>query len=260
MGQIQITAPNSGSGSPPYSSYPYRSQTTASWAAIISGAGTNSSGGGEVNYNAFGGNFTTHRVTCMCWDLRDLKFVTFTSASISFSSVGNGFAPTNRFSTDAAGGAALVSVNENYATLNGSASNYNAVYRGRGTEYSSRILHSSIPNNYNRYNYSYTLNASGLSYLNSVQTKSNFKGYAFFGIVLGGIVDNVTPTAFNHVTLQSISAMKLTLNFTDGSTGMQINVGDDWKDATGGFINVGDDWKPISDINLNVSDTWKNKD
>ena len=261
MGQIILSATNAGAGSPPYTSYPYRNVGTTSWSTLISSAGTHSSGGGEVNFNWYTGTFNAHRVTCMCWDLTDLNFLTFTSAQIGFSSVGNGFAPVNQFSTDSAGGAALVSVNENYATLIGSASNYNAVYRGRTTEYgTSRILHSAIPNNYNRYNYSYTLNASGLSYLNSVKSKSLNKGYAFFGIILGGVVDGIAPSASsNHVTLQSIGSMKLTLNYTTGTTGMQINVGDSWKDVAGASINVGDEWKPVSDIDINISDTWKNK-
>jgi len=140
---------------------------------------------------------------------------------------------------------------------------YNAIYRGRGTEYSTRKPFSTVPHDHDRDPYSYTLNAAGLSYLNSVHTKPNYKGLAFMGVMLNGIITAApAPTipgsgSGTHAFFQSTYNSVLTMNVTISSA-HYINIGDSWKQVAGGLINVGDEWKSLNDLDLNVGDVWKN--
>ena len=59
-----------------------------------------------------------------------------------------------------------------------------------GVEYATRIPSTSIVTGNT---VTFTFNATGLAYLNSVKNKANLPGYALFGIVWGGQVDNITP-------------------------------------------------------------------
>ena len=39
--------------------------------------------------------------------------------------------------------------------------------------------------------------------------------------------------------------------------GIQLNIGDVWKDATGVQINIGDVWKTVTKMEINIGDVWK---
>jgi len=193
------------------------------------------------------------------FDLRAFKFVTFTAASMTFTSSSPSsynFWPGN----DNAGGMALVGQRETVRSETKSASNYQEIYQGAitpGLEYANRLPKSSFGSGNNM---TFTYNAAGISYLNTVKSKSNLRGYALFGWVLGGIVDNVAPTwaaGSHYVRPWGIYPIDINLTF-NVSSAHYINIGDSWKQVTGGLLNVGDEWKMLDDIDINVGDVWKN--
>ena len=109
--------------------------------------------------------------------------------------------------------------------------------------------------------HTFTINQTGLDYINTVRSKAAHTNYAFFGICFGGEIDSLTPTwgpnAVNSVELDSSSGTyPARLNITYEAIA-QINIGDVWKDVSGIKINVGDVWKDVVDLNINIGDVWK---
>ena len=55
----------------------------------------------------------------------------------------------------------------------------------------------------------------------------------------------------------STYAPKLIITYGAAGIKAQINIGDNWKEATAAKINISDDWKEVVGIQQNISDTWK---
>jgi len=266
MGQIikSLLYPFEGEG---YVRDPGRLIANQTYAQIFTGAGTTGNFGNPAVFlrgedtNPY---YERSMFIDIVVDLRAYSFVTFTSASITMQASNISMDET-AWGTDLRNGIALVSQRETVRDHTVNAINYHEIYEGavNGTEYASRIGQAAcIAAGNVTGNVTFTLNAAGISYLNSVKSKANLTGFALFGVVFGGQADNVTPTylGVNNIHMfYTRNVRYMTLNYTTGTTGMQINVGDAWKDATGGLINVGDEWKGIDDIDLNVGDAWKNK-
>lgn len=45
---------------------------------------------------------------------------------------------------------------------------------------------------------------------------------------------------------------------SSASTGLQINIGDSWKEVSAMKINIGDSWKDVDGAQINIGDSWKN--
>jgi len=266
MGQLTIEAVNYAT-TPSYTTSMWRQPDYPdyeTWNVALTSPGEHITGAASISFNhpnVATQTYSALRHGNLGYDLRDLGFInSFTSAYL-YLRVRNRTS-TNFFSTDAAGGAALVGQNEaSRGGVDKSINDYLAIYQARGTEFSTRIPWSSITETDIHYQ-TMNFNASGMSYLNSVFTKPYFKGYAYFGLIFGGIVDGVSPTVPTtyscYQTAFEVLNADLVLNWS-GNTGHYINIGDSWKEVAGGLINIGDEWKGIDDIDLNVGDVWKNK-
>lgn len=187
------------------------------YSTIIASDADGSAAGGGAGIGFSGGLCYSCTYTCMVWDLRSFSNLNIVSVGLKFRHRGHGSYPFNQFPSDAAGGYALVPLDENYASIDflgtggqqGLEQNYNAVYRGAltGVEFMDRVPHSAIPDDHDYHDFSYVLNSAGINYLNSVESKPNFPGYAFFGIITGGIVDGVSPSPTANSPHNSMSSM-----------------------------------------------------
>lgn len=234
-----------------------------SWASVIAANGTNG-GTPLVNYSYVDSTpgpqgFTSHRFADFVFDLSEYNLVTFTSAivvlGVSLISMSFG----NQFSTDAAGGLALIRADETQRGNSFAITNYQALIDGAAAhgEMANRFDYTEVSHQ----SALFTLNATGLTYLNSVKSKSDMLNHAGFGVCFGGIVDSDTPTPpdAQGVMQYQLSSCALSLNWTSPSP-VQINVGDVWKDAVGMQINqTGSAWQAVEDIDINVGDVWKDK-
>lgn len=230
------------------------------WATIISSVGTALFSTHVLADGATTGLYTRY---CSCnigFDLRDYSLLNVASATLSLK-LSEAYG-SNDWATEAQGGLALVGQRESIRGVNAAVGDATEIYDSavntgdlaNRVNYSDLVAHTYI---------TFTFNATGLAYLNSLSTKTYNPGYAYFGIVFGGVVDEVAPAWYygNRVvrfTDGIVFPPTLTLTFTDGDAVGQINIGDSWKPIVSAQINQsGVGWNYVSDINLNIADTWK---
>jgi hypothetical protein len=193
----------------------------------------------------------------MGFDLTSLptKYYNVTSASIyAYTNT-----DTNEVYSDANAGIIPVLLDESVKVAATAAyTDYQAILQGSGTPIASAINHSALT----KIGYTqFQLNSDGLTYLNSVLTKSTFPGYAFMGFMFVGDVNNVTPTwgsggADVEASVGDTGGTQTYLTF-EYDVMAQINIGDVWKDVAEIKINVGDVWKDVEELNINIGDVWK---
>jgi len=67
----------------------------------------------------------------------------------------------------------------------------------------------------------------------------------------------------SHVADTTNKSAYITITWTEGGgepapgKGLQVNVGDAWKQATMVQINIGDTWKTVTKMQINIGDSWK---
>lgn len=233
-----------------------------SWATIISSVGTEITSTHVLADGATAGLYTRYSSCNVGFDLRDYSLLNVASATLAFrlSSASGG----NDWATEAQGGLALVGQRESTRGVNATVGDateiyYSAVNTG---DLANRINYSDlVAGTY----ITFTFNGTGLAYLNSLSTKTYNPGYAYLGVVFGGVVDAVAPTwnSGNRIvrfTNGVVFPPTLSLTFTDGDASAQINVGDAWYPIVGAQINQsGVGWNYVSDIDLNIADAWKDR-
>lgn len=262
MGQIIITPSIGYSGNPPWIYSVGRSNwpsSTMLWSDLNTGVGTYSfPSQAWVIIDSRGSTYTNEYIqqarTEIALDLTNYGLVTFTSGYIDITPEGSIF-NSAMWGNPTQDSLALCSQRETLRSKAASVSDYYEILYGAvlGSEFANRLSLASLTTDVSS---RFTLNATAISYLNTVSSKSNLGGYAFFGILFGGVADNVAPTWTSGDMQVQLKNVTIVLNYT--STGSYINVGDVWKEITGGYINVGNSWKSISEIDLNIGDTWKN--
>lgn len=247
----------------------YRGGFDESWASIISSAGTSIGGsyGGEVKLYFRDGFFIYNSWLDIVFNLQEFAMLPeITAASLSIRRYTTEETDGNVFPTDNAAGIALVGQRETVRGVGASVANYAEIYQGVSSgELANRIPWSTLLAGPSNETFTFTLNAAGLAYLNSVHSKSDLPGYAIFGVVQGGVVDGAAPTAPGpyeygwQAQISNASFVTISLTYSSGDT-IRINVGDTWKDVCGIYLNqTGAAWQAVTDLNLNVADTWKDK-
>jgi hypothetical protein len=107
-------------------------------------------------------------------------------------------------------------------------------------------------------NFTWTMNATGLAYLNTVKNKTYNPGYAFLSMIFGGQSSGVAPTnattSSQDVSFDFDTTTVVTLTFT---APVQINVGDTWKEVIGIQQSISNAWKYTRLMELNIGDIWK---
>ena len=213
----------------------------------------------SANVNIAGENASIE-FTDIVFDMSLLGLVTITDARFYFKtgySIHSGLWGTPLYDN-----LALVSQRETVRSSAPDGTNYLEIYDGaiNGTEYGNNRL--SISGLAAATEYSFTLNAAGVAYLNTVLTKANIQKYAIFGITMGGVVDGVNPEPLTYGSYNDVSLsddMYFQLDYT-ATSGCAVNIADVWKDIVGAQINTtGAAWKAVSDIQTNVGDDWKDR-
>lgn len=165
-------------------------------------------------------------------------------------------------------GVVLAMQREQYmSTQNLNASSYSSVVFGNASM--------DIASNYLLYSslsvgsvHTFYLNSAAITYLNQAWTKTLdadgvYDEKVFFTMAFGGDAKIQQPTWGGYdgtgavIRFDGPSATtkpKLNLTFSDG---LQINIGDTWKNVKDIYINIGDSWKKVDDIYINRSDIWK---
>jgi len=231
-----------------------------SWATIISSVGTELSSIHVLADGSTSGLYTRYISCDIGFNLQDYSLLNVASATLAFRIAS--LSGTNDWATEAQGGLALVGQRESTRGVNAAVSDateihYSAINTG---DIANRINYSDLVDGTW---ITFTFNAAGIAYLNTLSTKTYNPGYAYFGVVFGGVVDGVTP-AWNSASRSVrftdgiVFPPTLTLNFTEGNAVGQINIGDSWKPIVGAQINqTGLAWSYVSDLNLNISDVWR---
>jgi hypothetical protein len=114
--------------------------------------------------------------------------------------------------------------------------------------------------------WTWTFNAPGLAYLNTVRHKSNYPKQVNFGLALVADVLDNDPTPTNRDDRLTYifysqedqgSGPEFSMTY---DTSIRINIGDAWKSVEEVKVNVGDAWKDVTDmddIQIQVGDDWK---
>jgi hypothetical protein len=284
MGTLQETVPVTyANGSYCAETYWYSGsdETTESWAAAVNNAGTGTLGtfSGEVSFffNTRDGSppatppdgvWEIFR-TDLVYDLRHLGLLPqISSATITFWTNGNSDTDGNLWPTDNAGGIALFGQRDSVRGTGKSAANHYEIYywsaSNPGVELANRIPWSNLTYTGSNFQRTFTLNSTGLAYLNSVWSNTYNPGWLFLGIDFGGVVDGVNPTLPSgewgwQKAIRTLTQPVLTLNWDSGDS-MRINIGDSWKDVVGIQINRdGANWDQVLDLDINIADSWKDK-
>ena len=191
------------------------------------------------------------------WDLRPYILSQITAASISFGVQSIfGYPP---FATDTQRGLALFSQLESGRnSVNHTSSNFYAIYNhskfGNTYKMATTIPYSTVIAGGGGTK-TFTFNATGLAYLNSVPTKPTFPGYAIFGIAHDGEAI-ATPTWTNGAssTLHIYGSPTLSLTMNNK---LRINISNNWREAYVMKINVGNVWRDASELGINISNAWR---
>ena len=237
------------------------------WATLRDGANTygalNRSGGPLIDTGTTIGNIKSNSAINIGINLTDYDLVTFTGATLEWECE-NSVTSTTLFATDAANGIALVGQRESVRGQNLNVTDYTEIMNAAvaGTEYATRIPWSGLPGAGGGTE-TWTFNANGVAYLNSVHNKAYNAGYAYLGLCWGGIVDGLTPLSDGVNRTQRVDPkdnnndMTLTLTYTHSAQPVQINIGDYLRVATGAKINISNAWKEVVEIKINIGDAWK---
>ena len=227
--------------------------------ATLSTSGSTTRTDVSANVNIADEN-TTIEFTDIVFDMSLLGLVTITAARFYFTT---GYVlHSGLWGTPLYDNLALVSQLETTRSNAPDGDNYLAIYDGaiNGTEYGNNRL--SLSGMSAATAYSFTLNAAGVAYLNTILTKANLQKYAIFGITMGGVVDGVNPEPLTYGSYNDVSLsddMYFELDYTTAS-GCAVNIADVWKDIVGAQINTtGAAWKAVSDIQTNVGEDWKDR-
>jgi len=258
MGQIVIAPPGkSGWGqTPPFLNTPYRQAPPPySYSNMAYQIATANYTPGYLNLQAGASSNQWIRMSRVniALDLSAYSGLTWTSATLEFTPSTlinqNVWGSSNRDSV------ALCGQRETIRGQNTSAQDYYEIYYGSNTrEFASRLPISGMSVGVKS---TFTFNAAGIAYLNSVSSKPNFPGIAYLGMLFGGNVDSATPT-WKSGTWMATVRMDTTVVFTlNYASTYKVNVGNTWRDASEVKINVGDSWKTVSGISVNVGDSWK---
>jgi len=73
-----------------------------------------------------------------------------------------------------------------------------------------------------------------------------------FGVQLAAHFD-----VYDEYTDAYVDHIRITVYYTEPSTNMKINIGDNFKDVEEIKINIGDVWKPVVKMQINIGDVWK---
>jgi hypothetical protein len=208
-----------------------------------------------------GDQYSHSKLGLISLDLRELAMVSFTAASITARINDVNYTAGDAMWQGVSDYDSVVvsGTNEDVIGVNWSQSvNYREICQGFGVigDYSNRIGMGSFTAGVNS---TWTLDASGLAYLNSVANKTYNPGYAFLSLVFGGQSSGVAPTVTNarrqDISLDWATAGYVSLTFTSN---IKINVGDVWKDVVSIEVNrTGTTWDYVVDLDLNVGDVWK---
>lgn len=210
---------------------------------------------------ATGDAYSHSKVTSIGLDLRDYAMVTFSAGSIAIRVDSTNYAIGDLLwgGVSSRDSVVVSGMNEDVMGVNWSTTvNYLEICQGFGAigDYSNRNLITTMPVGGTS---TFTLNSAGISYLNTVNTKTYNPGYAYFSLIWGGQSDGVAPTTANarsqYVSWDFATLCTVTLTFTSS---IQINVGDTWREVIGVQINQsGSSWVYATELNINVGDTWK---
>lgn len=257
MGQIVIAPPGkSGWGqTPPFLNTPYRQAPSPYSYANMAYQIANANyipGYLNLQTRATPGEWSRMSRIQVALDLTSYSSYTWTAATLEFTpSTVTNQSPWGSSNRDSV---ALCGQRETIRGQNTSAQDYYEIYYGSNTrEFASRLPISGMSVGVKS---TFTFNAAGIAYLNSVSSKPNFPGIAYFGMLFGGNVDSATPTWKSGFLATVRMDTTVVVNLTYASD-YKINVGNTWKDVTEVKVNVGDSWKDVSEINLNVGDNWK---
>lgn len=270
MGTINPT-PTLGGSHPGYirctTRYTLPSPGYVSWSSITTGAGT---GNGyesltsqpHLYISGYNNLFSHVKYPTIALDLRGYRMVKFTAASVTLRIYDHtDIDPSLLFWEDAStyDDVVISGMDERFKYDHFSTDlDHTAVGYGFGVlgDYSNRIALNSLTDGLSQ---TWTINAAGLAYLNTVHDKTVYDGYAYLSVLFGGMSSGVTPTysgsRTQRVNFDFAADTSISLTF---DAPIQINVGDVWKEVVGVYINqTGSTWAYASDVNINVGDVWK---
>ena len=248
-----------------YIADPGASGNNLTWAQLVALSGTSQQFGfsGPVvrDDNSNPGKYGNLSCGDITVNLNPYNLVDITAVSIRFPAMN--MYNTNIWSTSERNGFALVIQDETLRGTAKAAANYDATVAAFGTtEICTRVPASAFPVYPATVDLTLPLNATGVSYFQSLKGRLVNPGYAFLGVAFAGYVDGETPTfSADQHTLgwanPGGTQAELILTCT---TSTKINIGDTWRDVVGASLNVtGSAWSDVTDMNLNVSDVWKDR-
>jgi hypothetical protein len=251
---------------PSAATHPFNT-TDGSWASIATGTGdglVTSHVGCQLITHAFTSNIWTFLAhTALSFNLSEelplSKWQTITAATIKLKAAGKDIGGVQPWPNDRGMGVGIVTLDESVKTSSAMGNaDFQAIYQGGRGEVSNILGYSTFNAGVVA---TWTLNAAGLAYLNYVWHKSLYKPIAYFGLMFGGEIDDLTPSwgnsADSYVLFDGAQdTSKPTLNITY-SPNTRINVGDSWKPIKEIYINIGDSWKVVDQLKTNIGDVWK---
>ncbi len=236
-----------------------------SLATTMHGSGTNmSSGGSGVALGIYrdhlnSPNFYTAGRVDISLDLRDYNMLEISSA-IMYARVGSlpyGVDPSRNIYVNA-DNIALVRQRETSRGLSSNALQYYEVYWG-GSVYGEMSPTRWLVQSHSTGSWlSWPLNAAGMAYLNSVPTKVDFPGYAFFGLMFGNDIDGEAGAVWNNNMIREVQYDYILLRMTYNSTtpAMTVQFGPGVNIVQSIQVKQGGAWKYVNTVDIKVG-TWK---
>lgn len=201
--------------------------------------------------------YTSYRIDCM-FDLREFAMLEITDALFYAKVLSiNNRNDNIHVNPDWFG---LVRQRESLRGLNSNTANHYEGYWG-GINYGAmsntqHLVSSLVASTW----YYWTLNSTGVTYLNTVNSKADLTGYAPFTLGFGNtLVDNEANATWtnNQVTIITFNAILLRLTYESSTPPASIEIGSNTKIIQAMQINVSGTWRYVAEMQINIGDVWK---